>query len=231
MNEDRSQETAYTDHTSMVRIMLRPMGSPLPMGFLGLAIATTGFSGLQLGLVPEEETTIVALAALLVTVPLMALASVFGILARDPVASTSMGVLGGVWALLAVVKMTSEPGTYTAALGLLLLVSGVAVLVPVVGALKKLMIVIVMIGSGLRFALTGVAELTASPAVETVAGAAGLVLALLALYTALALELEDANDRSVLPVFRRGDARVAIRHDLDEQVRGLAREAGVRTQL
>ncbi|GHD17174.1 hypothetical protein GCM10007147_06050 [Nocardiopsis kunsanensis] len=81
---------------SLMRIMLRPMGSPLPMGFLGSAVATTGFSALQLGLVPEDGTRIVALTALLVTVPLMALASVFGVLARDPAASTSMGVLGGI---------------------------------------------------------------------------------------------------------------------------------------
>lgn len=231
MNEDRSGETAHTDHSSKVRITLRPIGSPLPMGFLGLTVATTGFSGLQLGLIPEDETRIVALAALLVTVPLMALASVFGVLARDPVASTSMGLLGGIWALLAVVKLVADPGTHTTALGMLLLVAGVAALVPIVGALQKLMIAVVMIGSGLRFSLTGLAELTASPAMETVAGAAGLVLALLALYTALALELEDAKGRSVLPVFRRGDACLATRHDLGDQVTGVAREAGVRAQL
>lgn len=231
MNEDRSQETAYTDHTSMVRIMLRPMGSPLPMGFLGLAIATTGFSGLQLGLVPEEETRIVALAALLVTVPLMGLASIFGVLARDPVASTSMGVLGGIWALLAAVKLTTEPGTQTTALGLLLIVAGMAVLVPIAGALQKVMVAVVMVGSGLRFSLTGLSELTASPVAETVAGAAGLVLALLALYTALALELEDAKGYAVLPLFRRGDASLATRHDIGAQVKGLARETGVRTEL
>ncbi|WP_017574713.1 GPR1/FUN34/YaaH family transporter [Nocardiopsis kunsanensis] len=231
MNEDRSAETAYHEHTSMVRIMLRPMGSPLPMGFLGLAVATTGFSALQLGLVPEDETRIVALAALLVTVPLMALASVFGVLARDPVASTSMGVLGGIWALLAVVKMTTEPGTQSTALGLLLIVAGMAVLVPIVGALQKVMVAIVMIGSGLRFSLTGLSEMTSSPVAETAAGAAGLVLAFLALYTALALELEDSKGYAVLPLFRHGDASLATRHDIGDQTKGLARETGVRAEL
>lgn len=231
MNEDRSGERTETDHQSMVRIMLRPMGSPLPLGFLGVAIATTGFSALQLGIIPEDETRIVAMAALIITVPLMALASVFGILARDPVASTSMGVLGCTWALLGAVKLTVDPQYGSAALGVLLIVAGFSVLVPIAGAVQKLVVAFVMIGSGLRFSLTGIGELTGSSVVETVAGVAGIVLALLALYTALALELEDARGYSVLPLLRRGDACLATRHDISEQVSGLARETGVRAQL
>ncbi|MBR8740178.1 GPR1/FUN34/YaaH family transporter [Nocardiopsis sp. MG754419] len=231
MNEDRSNEKTRTDHHSMVRIMLRPMGSPLPLGFLGVAIATTGFSALQLGIIPEDETVIVAMAALIITVPLMALASIFGILARDPVASTSMGVLGCTWALFGTVKLTVDPQTQSAALGVLLIVAGIAVLVPIAGATQKLVVAFVMVGSGLRFSLTGMAELTGSSMMETVSGVAGLVLALLALYTALALELEDARGHSVLPLLRRGDGRLATRHDIGDQITGLARETGVRAQL
>jgi hypothetical protein len=52
-----------------------------------------------------------------------------------------------------------------------------------------------------------------------------------ALYGGLALALEDANQETVLPLFRRGQARGAIEGGLDEQLEGLAREAGVRQQL
>ena len=41
--------------------MLRPIGHPLPLGFLGLAAATTVVSGLQLGWYPPTEGHNVAL--------------------------------------------------------------------------------------------------------------------------------------------------------------------------
>ncbi|WP_373295689.1 hypothetical protein [Nocardiopsis kunsanensis] len=128
-------------------------------------------------------------------------------------------------------KMTTEPGAQSTVLGLLLIVAGTAVLVPIVGALQKVMVAIVMIGSGLRFSLTGLSEMTSSPVAGTAAGAAGLVLAFLALYTALALELEDSKGYSVLPLFRHGDASLATRHDIGDQTKGSARETGVRAEL
>ncbi|OPG11457.1 hypothetical protein [Microbispora sp. GKU 823] len=36
----------------VVRVVLRPMGSPLPLGFLGLALAMTAFAAMELGWVP-----------------------------------------------------------------------------------------------------------------------------------------------------------------------------------
>jgi hypothetical protein len=38
------------------RIVLRPVGNPLPLGFLALAVATLGFRALQLGWVPPSRT-------------------------------------------------------------------------------------------------------------------------------------------------------------------------------
>lgn len=52
------------------------------------------------------------------------------------------------------------------------------------------------------------------------------MLALLTLYTALALELEDSKGYAVLPLFRRGDASLATRHDIGAQVKGLAAKPG-----
>lgn len=31
-------------HAGVARVVLRPMGSPLPLGFLGLALVTTAFA-------------------------------------------------------------------------------------------------------------------------------------------------------------------------------------------
>jgi succinate-acetate transporter protein len=80
------------------RVVLRPLATPLPLGFLALALATTVFSAVQLGWIPADQGRIAGLTALAATVPLQLLASVFGFLCRDPVAATGMGVLAGTWA-------------------------------------------------------------------------------------------------------------------------------------
>ena len=59
----------------------------------------------------------------------------------------------------------------------------------------------------------------------------GIALGVLALYAALAFELEDQRRQTVLPVFRRGSGMDAITGDLYEQVARAANEAGVRKQL
>ncbi|MEU7691165.1 MULTISPECIES: GPR1/FUN34/YaaH family transporter [Microbispora] len=224
-----------------VRVVLRPMGSPLPLGFLGLAMATTAFAVVELRLVSAAQAHIAALAVLLFTAPLQFLVSVLAFLARDPVAGAAMGILSGTWAVVGAVTLTSAPGTSAPgtsapgtadpALGVVLLTAAAAMLVPALAGLPKLLAAVVMTISATRFALTGVYELTASPEWRTAAGVAGLVLAAAAYYAALAFELEDTHGRALLPVARLGRARTALRGDLGDQTKGLAREAGVRDQL
>ncbi|WP_419197657.1 GPR1/FUN34/YaaH family transporter [Microbispora hainanensis] len=212
------------------------MGSPLPLGFLGLAMATTAFAVVELRLVSAAQAHIAALAVLLFTAPLQFLVSVLAFLARDPVAGAAMGILSGTWAVVGAVTLTSAPGTSAPgtadpALGVVLLTAAAAMLVPALAGLPKLLAAVVMTISATRFALTGVYELTASPEWRTAAGVAGLVLAAAAYYAALAFELEDTHGRALLPVARLGRARTALRGDLGDQTKGLAREAGVRDQL
>ena len=47
----------------------------------------------------------------------------------------------------------------------------------------------------------------------------------------MALLLEDAKRRTVLPLFRRGAARMAVESHLGDQVQSIEREAGIRQQL
>ena len=75
----------------------------------------------------------------------------------------------------------------------LLVLAALAMAVPAVSAGAKLVPAAVMGGAAVRFLLTGVAQTTGSPGWLTVAGWAGLVLGALALYAALALELEDCD--------------------------------------
>ena len=213
------------------RVVLRPVGTPLPLGFLGLFVATLSFSSLQLGWIPETQGSVVALAALGLTVPVQLLAAVFGFLSRDPVAGTGMGILAGTWAAAGLATLTAAPGTTSPGLGMVLIASGLAMLVPAAAGRQKVVAATVMALSALRFLLTGTAEMSAAPAWMTAAGWAGVVLAGVSLYAALAFELEGTDKRDVLPLWRSGSAASAVRDGEVAQLGNLWAEPGVRKQL
>ena len=214
-----------------VRVVLRPVGTPLPLGFLALAVATTVFAAVQLGWLPVDQGRIAALAALLFTVPLQLVACVFGFLARDPVAGTGMGVLAGTWAVAGASTLTASPGASSPGLGVVLLVAAACLLVPAAAARGKLVAAAVMALSAARFAVTGVAEISGSGVWLAAAGWVGLALALLALYAAVGFEIEDVRRRTVLPLARTGAGAVAVGGAPRDEVSAVAHEAGVRKQL
>ena len=82
-----------------------------------------------------------------------------------------------------------------------------------------------------RYGLNGLYGLTASGGVEVASGVIGCAIFLFSLYGGLALGLEDAQHRTVLPFGRMGEARRAFEGDLGEQVGPVDKEAGVRKQL
>jgi uncharacterized protein len=214
------------------RIVLRPLANPLPLGFLALAAATLLLSGLQLGWLEPSDGRAVALILLAFVFPLQLLASVLAYLARDVVAATGMGILSGTWLSIALVMLDSPPGATSEALGLFLLCAGAAMWVPAsTAAAAKLVPGLVLGTAGLRFVLTGAYQLSGSPTWEDVAAIVGLLLCALGFYTALAMALEDARHRTVLPVGRREQGRRALAGDLPTGGERLGREAGVREQL
>jgi len=214
------------------RIVLRPVGNPLPLGFLALAGGTLVVSGLQLGWIEQAEGGNVALILIAFVVPLQLIASIFGYLARDVVAGTGMGILAGAWLSIALVTLTSPVGSTSDALGMLLLAAGAAMVVPAAAAAgAKLVPAAVLTTAGLRFALTGVYELTASGTWADVAGYTGLVLCGLGIYAALAMALEDARRKTVLPLMRVGTGREALEDGFEAQLTRIEKEAGIRSQL
>jgi succinate-acetate transporter protein len=214
------------------RVVLRPVATPLPLGFLALALATVAFSALQLGWIAPEQGRIAALTALAATVPLQLLASVVGFQARDPVAATGMGILAGTWAVVGLATLTSPPGSTSAGLGVLLVTSGLAMLVPAVAAFPAKVAPATVMGlAALRFLVTGAYQLTGGAGWKAVAGWVGLLLGAVAFYTALAMELAGTTGRSVLPLGRRGPALAAVSGDGSLEPSDLAREPGVRPQL
>lgn len=216
----------------VARIFLRPIASPLPLGFLALGGATLVLSGSQLGWIPPSETKYVAFALMAFAFPLQLLSSIFGFLARDAVASTGMGILAGSWLVTGLVKYASRPGSTSAALGTFLVFAGAALLIPAIGAaFGKLVPALVLLTAGLRFLLTGVYQLTANTGVGSAAGIVGLILLAIAFYAALALEIEGVRRKTVLPVLRVGEGRASVEGSLDDQLARVEREAGVREQL
>ena len=218
--------------TARSEVVLRPVASPLPLGLLALAVATFSMAGLQLSWLGPGDVRDVGLLVLVFAVPLQAVSSVFGFLARDPAAATGMALQAAGWLAIGLGTYTGRPGQPDPALGLVLLGAATVLLVPVITAARgKILASAVMALTSLRFYLTSAAEFTARPAWQTAAAVVGLVLAVTALYAGLAFELEDSAHSSVLPTFRRRQAEVAITGDAPAEVSGVEHEAGVRRRL
>jgi uncharacterized protein len=202
------------------RVFLRPIGNPLPLGFLGLAGGTLLVSGLQLGWLDKSQGQDVALILIAFVFPLQFLTAVIGYLGRDVVTGTGMGVLAGSWLSIALVMLTSPPGSTGDALGLLLLLSAVGLAIAATAATAGKLVATAVLGTAaVRFACTGMFELTASGTWEDIAGVVGLVLLALGVYAALAIALEDARHAPALPTGRRGPGP------------GVEEEPGIRPQL
>jgi uncharacterized protein len=200
--------------------ILRPIGNPLPLGFLGLGGGTLLLSGLQLGWLDPSQGKDVALMLIAFVFPLQLIASLYGFLGRDFVAGTGMGVLAGSWLSIALVTLTSAPGSTSDALGLLLLLSAAGLAIAAFAATAGKLVATAVLGTAaVRFLCTGLYQLTASKTWEDIAGVVGLVLLALGLYAALAIALEEARRETVLPTGRRG-AGLGVRD-----------EPGVRPQL
>jgi uncharacterized protein len=217
---------------SGTEVVLRPLASPLPLGLLALAVATFSMAGLQLSWLALAWAPDVGLLVLVFAVPLQALSSVFGFLARDPAASTGMALQAAGWLAIGLGTYAARPGQPDPALGLVLLGAATVLLIPVITAARsKVLASAVMALTSLRFYLTAAAEFTVSPGWQVAAAVVGLVLAVTALYAGLAFELEDSAHVTVLPTFRRREAEVAMTGDAPAEVRGVEHEAGVRRTL
>ena len=215
----------------LARVVLRPVGSPLPLGFTALGGASVILSGLQLQWLPTSEAHQVGMVLLVFAVPLQLLASVFGFLARDSVGGTGMGVLAGAWLVTGTLVLTSAPGSTTRTLGLLLSFVAAALMVPTAATFGKLAAALVMFGAGARFLLTAVYEFSGSTSWEHISGWWGLGLCLVALYAAMAFEVEDTRRRTISSVGCRGAGRRALTGGVGDDLAHVQHEAGVRDQL
>ena len=165
------------------------LANPLPLGFLALAVATFGFGALQLGWIPAAEGSTVALAVLVLTVPLQLLVSVVAFVRGEVPAATGMGVLSGTWAGIALTTYLAPPGSTSRGLSMFLVASAAAMVVRAVRAWSTPLSVVVMGGAALRFAVTAVYQWNGRSWWEHAAGWVGIVLAAVAVAVALAVGL------------------------------------------
>lgn len=223
---------ASAETAAATRIFLRPLATPLPLGFLGLFFATMLLAGVQLGWVPAGQQKYLAVAILALTVPVQFVACIYGFLVRDLVAGTGMGLLAGSWGALALILLLTPPGSQNAGVAWILVLAGTILTIPSVAAAKtKVLATAVIQMTALRFWVTAVYEWGAPHAWETAAGAVGVALGVLALYASLAFELEDQRRATVLPTFRRRTGVTAMTGGLAQQVDEAHNEAGIRKQL
>jgi succinate-acetate transporter protein len=199
--------------------IVRPLGSPMPLGLAGLAVASLLLSGVDLGWIPPAQSTVVGVLVLCTGGALQAVTSLIAFLARDGATASSMGLLSSGWMAIGLCHLVAPPAQSLEALGTLLLGIGVLAMLFCVGMASSKLLPALVIGlGGSRFVLTAVAELSAGGAWKTATGIVGLVVCVLAAYAAWALDLADAG-RPLLPFGRRSTTSE------------LSREPGVRGKL
>ncbi|MET9290937.1 hypothetical protein [Streptomyces sp. NPDC003077] len=217
------------DLRQMTRIHLRPIASPMPLGFFAVAIASVVVGCSQVGLFPEGAGQAVALAivpAFLLQFLVAALA--FG--ARDVLAATLMACFSGLWLASALV-LALQPTGGGRVLGVLNAVFAAFALMMASVAGRKRAMWLVLCAAVPRFTVGALAGLTDIAWIGRVSGCLGLLLALVAAYTAFALMLEDMRGTQVLPIGRSGPALHAVEGNLSVQLRDIERQAGVRRTL
>jgi len=217
------------DLRSMTRIVLRPIGSPLPLGFFTVAIDSVLVSALLWGILPAADRQSVALIVFPAFVVQLVVA-IFAFLGRDSIAGTLMLSFATPWLVDALVFYLDPPGS-SEALGIFLIVFSVFAALILVAALPKRALAAVLVVAIPRFLLGGIAEVTGLDVMSKVAAVFGFLLAAVALYTAFALLLEEVKGEEVLPLGRSGAAREAVHGNLAFQLRNIERQAGVRRTL
>jgi hypothetical protein len=212
-------------------VSLRPMASPLPLTFAGLVIASLVWSGYELGWIPHAQRVSTGLVLLAVPFPMQVLAAFEGFAARSATAATGGGILAVFWIALGLDLVFGTPFAHgpSDAVGVLALGAAGALLAPAFAELRAgaLLAHAVLSATAFRLVLTGIAGLTHASAWTELAGWVGCAVAALALYAAVALELEGALGHAVLPTLRVGIAAMAVNGDAGQ----LDRSPGVRRTL
>ncbi|WP_332880992.1 GPR1/FUN34/YaaH family transporter [Streptomyces sp. NBC_00564] len=213
------------------RVMLRPIATSLPLGYLAFALGMIIMAADSLGWVDDEQVLVGVLLASYVF-PLQLVATVMAFLGRDTVGATTLGLFTTSWLAFGLLDIVSRPGSTPTVLGLFSISFGVVVAGLAVAASRaKPLFTVVLAICSLRAVLAGLHVLTGSSGLQRAAGYVALVATAAAAYLGFALLIESAWPRAVLPLLRRGEAVSAMNGKLSAVRPGLPGEPGVREQL
>jgi uncharacterized protein len=220
-------------HFDQTRIMLRPVGSGLPLGFFSFGIGMLLIGSQAIGWIPVAEQKDVGLLLASFVFPLELVAMIFAFLARDTLGATTLGLFTTSWLALGLSNLNAPPGSTSVTLGIYLFgfatAAGILALLSSMG--KPFFTVLLSVATA-RMVLDGLYEVGAAGRHTLhAAGWCGIVLAGLAMYGGAALALEDAKQGAVLPLFRRGQAASALDDGYETHLQRLESEPGVRPQL
>lgn len=228
MPHDRAVQPGRT----VVRAVVRPYGSALPLGFFCFGIGMLLLAGLPLGWIAGSDVRVAGILLAGFVFPLEFLACVIAFLARDTATAATLGLFSTSWLALGLVDVLVDPASTSHAEGLYLIGFTVMILALAVVAFPgKPLLGLLLAASALRSLLSGAYQLGAPRALDAAAGVDAIVIFAAAVYLGLAFVLEDIHQRPVLPTLRRGPARRAIHGDLHDQLARLHDEAGIRPQL
>lgn len=218
-------------HVDQTRIVLRPIGSALPLGFFAFAIGMLLLGCSGVGWIPVGEQRDMGMVLVSFVFPLELVATIVAFLARDTLGATTLGLFATSWLALGWIDHSSRPGATSVTIGVYLFgFATVALLLALMSLRSKPFFSVLLAASVVRMVFSGIYEVGGSQDWYRLAGGFGVALTVLAMYGGAALGLEDARQRELLPLFRRGAAERAFQ-GYDAQLERLEAEPGVRQQL
>jgi uncharacterized protein len=219
------------DHRDQTRVVLRPIGSGLPLGFFSFGIGMLLLACSAIGWIPLGEQKDVGMMLVSFVFPLELIATIMAFLARDTLGATTLGLFTTSWLALGWADRDSPPGATSVTIGIYLFgFATAALLLALMSTRGKPFFSVLLLAAVTRMVLSGTYEVGGPHELYRISGGFALALAALAMYGGAALGLEDAQQRELLPLFRRGAADEAFQ-GYEAQLDRLEAEPGVRQQL
>jgi uncharacterized protein len=214
------------------RIVLRPLGNPMPLGMFAFGIGMLLLAADSAGWAPVSESAQIGILLAAFVFPLEGLATVMAFIARDTLAATVLGLFTTSWLALGLVLITGTPGAISTTEGIYLLgFAGAVASLALIASAGKPLVALTLVLSAARAILYGLYEVTRTPGLEHAAGYVAAAIAAVAWYAGTAFAFEEVRGRPLLPVLRRGTSAAAVSGDLRGQLVHAGQEAGVRQQL
>ncbi len=104
-----------------MRINVRPLGNPLPLGLFSFGIGMLLLAAQTAGWVAESDATQIGLVLAAFVFPLEGLATIMAFLARDTLAATVFGLFTTSWLTLGLTLLVARPGATSHTVGVFLL--------------------------------------------------------------------------------------------------------------